>query len=102
MSAMPSMPAMRLADVMPGVSPSDLVHVTGAAAGIAVVTTLVGVVVLKALSRQSMGKQLMMIVIVTLVTSLASCGVIAIWMIDDVTDREIILELLSVAGLAGI
>jgi signal transduction histidine kinase len=93
---------MPLADVMPGVSPSDLVHVTGAAAGIAVVTTVVGVVVLKALSRQSMGKQLMMIVIVTLVTSLASCGVIAIWMIDDVTDREIILELLSVAGLAGI
>ncbi|HWG01975.1 MAG TPA: HAMP domain-containing sensor histidine kinase [Trebonia sp.] len=91
-----------LADVMPGVEPSDLVHVTGSAAGIAVVTTLIGVVVLKALARQSIGKQVMMIVVVTLVTSLASCGAIAVLMVGNPTDREVILELLSVAGFAGL
>jgi signal transduction histidine kinase len=96
------MSAMPLADIMPGVAPSDLIGVTGAAAGIAVATTLVGVALLKALSRQSMGKQLIVIVIVTLATSLASCAVVAIWMVEGATDREVILELLSVAGLAGI
>jgi len=91
-----------LADVMPGVAPSDLVHVSGSAAAIAVVTTLVGVVALKVLASRTLGVQLLMISLVTLVTSLASCGAIAVLMIGDATDREVMLELLFVAALAGV
>ena len=89
-------------DVMPGVQLSDLIHVTSAAAVIAVVTTVVGVVTLRGLAGRTLGLQVMMVVLVTLVTSLASCGATAILMIGDSTDREVILELLSVAALAGI
>jgi signal transduction histidine kinase len=91
-----------LADVMPGVGALDLVHVLSAAAAIAAVTTLVGVITLRALGRRPLGVQVMIVVLVTLATSLASCGATAILMIGDSTDRAIILEFLSVAGLAGV
>ncbi|MGH3167581.1 MAG: sensor histidine kinase [Trebonia sp.] len=89
-------------DILPGVQVSDLLRVTSAAAVIAVVTTLVGVATLKALSSRTLGVQLVMVVAVTLVTSLASCGATAVLMIGNGTDREVILELLSVAALAGL
>jgi signal transduction histidine kinase len=91
-----------VADVIPGVGAGDLLHVTGAAAGIAVVTALVGVATLRALASRTLGLQVMIVVVVTLVTSLASCGATAILMIGNSTDREVILEFLSVAGVAGI
>jgi signal transduction histidine kinase len=46
--------------------------------------------------------QLVLVVAVTLVTSLASCGATAVLMIGNTTDREVVLELLLVAGLAGL
>jgi signal transduction histidine kinase len=93
---------MILADVMPGVAPADLLRVGGAAVVIAVVTTLIGVAALRRLAGRTLRVQLIMIVIVTLATSLASCGATAILMIGNATDREIILEFLSVAGLSGL
>jgi signal transduction histidine kinase len=89
-------------EVMPGVQWSDLLQVTGAAVVIAVVTTLIGVVTLKALAGRTLGVQLVLVVAVTLVTSLASCGATAVLMIGNTTDREVVLELLLVAGLAGL
>ncbi|HSZ41831.1 MAG TPA: HAMP domain-containing sensor histidine kinase [Trebonia sp.] len=89
-------------DVLPGVQLSDLLRVTAAAAAIAVVTTLVGMATLKALARQTLAVQVIMVVAVTLVTSLASCGATAILMVGNTTDREVVLELLSVAALAGL
>jgi signal transduction histidine kinase len=91
-----------LADVMPGVGPLDLVHVLSAAAGIALVTTLVGMITLRKLARRTLAVQVMIVVLVTLATSLASCGATAILMVGNPTDRAIILEFLSVAGIAGI
>lgn len=91
-----------LADVMPGVGASDLFQVTGAAALIALVTTLAGIGCLKALAGKPLKVQVLLVVAVTLITSLASCGAVAMLMIGNTTDREIILEFLSVAGLAGI
>lgn len=93
---------MTLADVMPGVGASDLLRVTSAAALIALVTTLVGMATLKALAGRTLSVQVILVVLVTLVTSLASCGATAVLMIGNITDREVILELLSVAALAGL
>jgi signal transduction histidine kinase len=78
-------------EVLPGVQWSDLLRVTAAAAAIALVTTLVGMATLKALARQTLGVQVIMVVAVTLVTSLASCGATAILMVGNSADREVIL-----------
>jgi signal transduction histidine kinase len=97
------MTGLPLAEVMPGgVGALDLGRVIGAAAAIALVTTLVGVGCLRMLAGRTLRVQLMMVVLVTLITSLASCSATAVLMIGNTTDREIILEFLSVAALAGI
>ncbi|MBO0804733.1 MAG: HAMP domain-containing histidine kinase [Nocardiopsaceae bacterium] len=87
---------------MPGLDGTALLHMTGVAAGIAVLTTLAGVGCLRLLTGRSLRIQLMLAVLVTLITSLASCGTFALLMFGDTADQEIVLDLLPVAGLAGI
>jgi signal transduction histidine kinase len=90
------------ADVLPGVAVSDLIHVSGAAAAIATVAVLAGILMLKMLADKSLGVLLAVVVAVTVVASLVSCGAIAVLMIGDATDREVMLELLAIAGIAGL
>ena len=90
------------ADVVPGVAVSDLVHVSAAAAVIAVIAVIAGILILRLLAGRSLGVLLTVVVAVTSVTSVAACGAIAVLMIGDATTREVMLELLVIAGLAGL
>ena len=85
----------------PGVEWSDMAHVTEAAAGIAVVTTIVGLFVLRVLARHSIGAMLTVISLVTVMTSLLGVGGITVIMVGNPGDREVMLDLLFIAGLAG-
>jgi signal transduction histidine kinase len=89
-----------LADVVPGVASTDVLHASLWAAGIAVAITIIGGVILKLMAGRSIGAMLTLVAFVTVGTSLA--GVIAIvgLMLGPVGDP--VLELLAVAGLAGL
>jgi hypothetical protein len=91
-----------LADVMPGLAAMDVLRVAAAAATIALITTIAGVGCLRLLASRTLRVQVMLVVLVTLATSLASCGAFAVLMIGDSVDREIILELLPLAAVAGV
>ena len=93
---------MSIADVMPGVGGGDLIHVSTAAVVIAVVASVVGIVILKLLAGRPIGVLLAVVVAVTVAASLSACGAIAVLMIGNATDRKVMLELLIVAGLAGL
>ena len=83
------------------IAPSDLLHVSEWVASIAVVTCLIGVVALRLLAGRSIAAMLTMIAAVTVITSLAGVGAIAHLMVTNSGDREVMLELLGIAGLAG-
>jgi signal transduction histidine kinase len=89
-------------DILPYVQVSDLIHVSESAGAIAVVAVVAGILILKALARHRLGVLLAVVVAVTVVASLAACGAIAVLMIGDSADREPMLELLFMAGLAGL
>ena len=83
------------------IAPSDLLHVSESVASIAVVTTAVGLIALRLLAGRSIAAMLTVVAAVTVVTSLAGVGAIAILMLASSGDREVMLELLGIAGLAG-
>ena len=89
-----------LADVMPRVAANDLTHITEWVGGAAMLTTAIGVVGQRLLARRSIGMQVALVALVTVVTALAAVGVISFRMFD-VGDREVMLELMGIAGLAG-
>jgi len=89
-----------LADVMPYVGAGDLATVTEWIAGAAMLTTAGGVVAQRILARRSIGLQVTLIAVVTVVTALASVGVISFAMLG-ISDRQVMLELMGIAGLAG-
>ncbi len=86
---------------LPDVAWSDLLHVSVTAAVIAVVAIIVGIYAMHALARRSIGLLLTLISAVTIVTALAGVGGITIIMVGNPGDREVMLELLVIAGLAG-
>jgi len=88
-------------DLMPGVQALDLLHVLESAAAIGAVTTIIGVFALRALARRSIGAMLALISGVTVVTSIAGVGGITVIMVANLQDREVMLELIAIAGLAG-
>ena len=90
-----------VADVMPHVATIDLVHVTEWIVGAAMLATAIGVVGQRLLARRSIGIQVALVSMVTVVTSLAGVVVISYCMLP-VVDREIMLELMGIAGLAGL
>jgi len=83
------------------IAPSDLLHVSESVASIAVVTTAVGLIALRLLAGRSIAAMLTVVAAVTVVTSLAGVGAIAVLMLASSGDREVMLELLGIAGLAG-
>ena len=94
--------AVPLAGFMPGVGPMDLLRMTGVASAIAVIATIGGVGCLRLMVSRPLRVQLMLVVFVTLITSLASCGTFTALLVPNSTDREIVVELLPLAALAGI
>ena len=89
-----------LADFVPGVASTDVVHASLWAAGIAVAITIVGGVILKLMAGRSIGAMLTLVAFVTVGTSLAGVVAIVGLMLGPVGDP--VLELLTVAGLAGL
>ncbi len=85
----------------PGVEWSDLAKVSTTAATIAIVTTVVGLFVLRTLARHSIGAMLTVISLVTVMTSLLGVGGITVIMVGNASDRTVMLDLLFIAGLAG-
>ena len=90
-----------LADVMPNVAATDLTQVTVWIIGSAMLMTAVGVVGQRLLARRSVGVQVALVSVVTVVTALAAIGVIAYRMLA-VVDRDVMFELMGLAGLAGL
>ncbi|HWG14354.1 MAG TPA: HAMP domain-containing sensor histidine kinase [Streptosporangiaceae bacterium] len=90
-----------LAGPLPDVAWSDLFNVSVTAAVIAVVAVIVGIFAMHALARRSIGLLLTLISAVTIITALAGVGGITIIMVGNSGDREVMLELLIIAGLAG-
>jgi signal transduction histidine kinase len=86
---------------MYGVKPGDLATVTEWIAGAAMLCTAGGVVGQRILARRSIGLQVTLIAVVTVVTALASVGVISFAMLG-LSDRKVMLELMGIAGLAGL
>src|SRR5580658_4751838 len=71
-----------LADIMPGVAPRDLAHVMEWVVGAAMLTTACGVVGQRLLARRSIGLQVTLVALVTVVTALAAVGVISFCMFN--------------------
>jgi signal transduction histidine kinase len=94
--------ATAVADGWFGVHGSDLAHVSEWSAGIAVACAILGIVALKVLARRSVGVLLAVVVGITVLSALVSCGAIAELMLPGAGDRKVMLELLTVAGLAGL
>ena len=86
---------------LPNVAWSDLAHIAEWVAAIALVTTAIGVGVLKLMAGRSVGMMITVVAAVTVVTSIAGVGAITELMIGDAADREVMLELMAIAGLAG-
>ena len=89
-----------LADFVPGVASTDVLHASLWAVGIAVAITIVGGVILKLMAGRSIGAMLTLVAFVTVGTSLAGVVAIVGLMLGPVGDP--VLELLAVAGIAGL
>jgi signal transduction histidine kinase len=90
-----------LADVMPHVAANDLTFITEWVVGAAMLTTAIGVLGQRLLARRSIGMQVTLVALVTVITALAAVGVISFRMLQLV-DRDVMLELMGIAGLAGL
>ena len=86
---------------MPHVGADDLAYITEWVVGAAMLITALGVVGQRLLARRSIGIQVTLVALVTVVTLLAGIGVISYRMLE-VGDREVMLELMGIAGLAGL
>ncbi len=83
------------------IAPSDLLHVSSSVAMIAVITCAIGFIALRLLAGRSITAMLTVVAAVTVATSLAGVGAIAVLMLASAGDRQVMLELLAIAGLAG-
>jgi signal transduction histidine kinase len=90
-----------LADLMPGVPSMHLVYASEWIIGAAMLTTAVGVVGQRLLARRSIGSQVALVAVITVVAALSAVSVISICLLGA-GDRNIMLELLGAAGLAGL
>jgi signal transduction histidine kinase len=84
------------------VQPGDLAHVSEWSAGIAVACAILGIIALRMMAGRSVGVLLAVVVGITVLSAILSCGAIAELMLPGAGDRKVMLELLFVAGLAGL
>ncbi len=89
------------AEMLPNVTTQDLAHIMEWVAGTAMLITASGVVGQRLLARRSIGLQVTLVALVTVITALAAVGVISFRMLS-VIDRKVMLELMGIAGLAGL
>ena len=85
---------------LPDVAWSDLAHIGAWEAGIALAIAVGGVILLKFMAGRSVGIMITFVTAVTAVASMAGVAVISYQMLTG-ADREVMLELMAIAGLAG-
>ena len=83
-----------------GIQVSDLVHISERVIVLSVVVTFLGIGLLRMLAAKSVGLMLTMVVAVSVICSLLGVGVIA-WLMMGTSDRDVMLDLMSIAGLGG-
>src|SRR5450631_2049284 len=81
---------------------SDLIWISERVLIVAVVVSLIGILVLKRLAGRSIGSMIAITVAVCTITSIAGVGIIAYRMVGNGPERDDVLDLMSVAGLAGL
>jgi signal transduction histidine kinase len=87
--------------LMPGVAVSDMVHVIEWVGGALLLTSIIGQVAVRMLARRSVGVNVALVAVVTVVTTMVAIGEISVIMLT-VQDREVMLELMGIAGLASL
>ena len=85
-----------------GIQWSDLSFISVGVLIIAVITTAIGILVLKRLAARSIGLMLTVVVGVSVITAIAGIGVITVRMLGTGAQRDEILDLMAIAGLAGL
>jgi signal transduction histidine kinase len=92
---------MAAAEMLPNVPTQDLAYIMEWVAGAAMLITASGVIGQRLLARRSIGLQLALVALVSVVTLLAAVGVISVRMFS-LGDRKVMLELMGIAGLTGL
>jgi signal transduction histidine kinase len=84
-----------------GIQVSDLVHISERVLLLSVIVTFLGIGLLRLLAAKSVGVMLTLVVGVSVLCSLLGVGVIAWLMMGSTSDRDVMIDLMSIAGLAG-
>ena len=91
-----------LAGLPADIQVSDLEYISVRVLVIAVVVTLIGIFALKRFAARSIGLMITIVVAATVITSLGGVGVIAYRMVGTAAERDDVLDLMAIAGLAGL
>ena len=83
-----------------GIQVPDLVHISERVIVLSVVVTFLGIGLLKRLAARSVGLMLTIVVALSAICSLLGVAVIA-WLMMGTSDRDVMLDLMSIAGLGG-
>ena len=85
-----------------GIQWSDVAFISEGVLIVAVVTTGIGILALRKLAARSIGLMITIVVAVSVVTAIAGIGVITVRMLGTGAQRDEILDLMAIAGLAGL
>jgi signal transduction histidine kinase len=88
-------------NVFAGIALTDLEYISAVTLVFALVITVVGTVALRALAARSVAVMVTVIVLTSVLTSLAGVGVIAKRMLPG-ADQRVVLDLMVIAGLAAL
>src|ERR1700734_2498175 len=86
---------------MTGIDLPPLWQVTYTVAGVALASAAAGLLCVRLLARRSMATLLFVVAAVVIVSTMAGVGVIAYKMMISVEDRNVVLAVVVIAGLAG-
>jgi signal transduction histidine kinase len=84
-----------------GIQWSDLAYITVRVLVIALVVSVLGMLLARRIAARSIGLMVTVVVAVSVITMLAGIGVIAYRMVGTAVERDDILDLMVIAGLAG-
>ncbi len=85
-----------------GIQWSDIWYISERLLVIALIIALIGILLLKRLAARSIALMVVVVVAVSVLTSMSGVGVIAYRMLGTPADRDVILDLMSIAGLAAL
>jgi signal transduction histidine kinase len=85
-----------------GIQWSDILYISTRVLLIALLVTILGILVLRRFAARSIGLMITVVVAVSVICSLSGVGVVAIRMLGTAEERDEILDLMSIAGLAAL